>query len=103
MPRPPRPLPDDVTLFRAPPTRRARLGRVTATDATSITVDSLARVEPRTHVVADGEPLSVPATAVVAVVSDWLDYGSRIQPDRVANPHAEHAEECWTAVGRGRR
>lgn len=46
MPRPPLPLPDDVILFRAPPTCRARLGRVTATDATSITVDSLARVEP---------------------------------------------------------
>ena len=103
MPRPPLPLPDDVVLFRAPPTRRARLGRVTAADATSITVDSLTRVEPRTHVVADGEPLRVPLAAVVAIMSD-LDYGSRIDPDRVANPHAEHAEECWTAVGRrGRR
>lgn len=35
----------------------------------------------------------VPLSSVVQVVE--ADYGQRIDPDRVSNPHGEHAEEVW--------
>ena len=35
----------------------------------------------------------VPQAAVVRRVE--ADYGQRVDPDRISNPHSEHAEDIW--------
>ncbi len=37
--------------------------------------------------------LRVSQTAVVRRVE--ADYGQRVDPDRISNPHSEHAEDIW--------
>lgn len=40
-----------------------------------------------------GTTQRIATSSVVQVVN--ADYGQRIDPDRVSNPHGEHAEEIW--------
>ena len=41
--------------------------------------------------------VSVQAEDVLAVVA--ADFAQRVSPDRVSNPHGEHAEDFWEILG----
>jgi hypothetical protein len=43
--------------------------------------------------------VSVRMEDVLAVVA--ADFAQRVAPDRVSNPHGEHAEDFWEIVGEG--
>lgn len=38
-------------------------------------------------------PLKVPQEALLRLVD--AEYGQRVDPDRISNPHSEHAEDIW--------
>lgn len=64
-------------------------------------IDVLQKVEEAEEAevwVATGLQRRVEQQAVLAVLE--YDYSQRIDPDRVANPHGEHAEELFTLCGR---
>lgn len=85
------------TLEGAPASTEAVLGRVTRVGGAEVEMDELARDahDPAVHV-ATGRELRVRLADVVAVVA--ADYAARIDPDRISNPHGEHAEEVWALL-----
>ena len=70
------------------------LGRVTHVGGAEVELDELARdVHDAGVWVLSGREVRVRMADVVSVVD--ADYSSRIDPDRISNPHGEHAHEVW--------
>ena len=71
------------------------VGRVSFVEASgTIDIDELACEDASAGLwVEGGQSYSVQASAVQRVLE--YDYGQRMEQDRVANPHGEHAEEIW--------
>jgi len=80
----------------APSSSARALGRIAQLEGEEALLDELERddggAESRLWV-ATGASVRVHIRAIQSVVA--ADYAQRIVQDRVANPHGEHAEECW--------
>lgn len=72
------------------------LGVVQQTSAETLQVSRLYEESPGVWLVHDhsGDTETVPVSAVQGVLE--ADYTQRVDPDRISNPHGEHAEEVWT-------